>query len=837
MKRTEQLIEPSQTIKAYIEQHFRDAHPDAFDQDISELIALRRSAVQGKNGPDIHVKTLDALMLYQAQLSFLLTKFPSNIALGITYHLPFPPPFSFQTDPTISLPSLEFERASVLYNIAAVYAGLAANENRSENEGIKRALTYLQSASGTLHYLQKIVLPNLDNDLQSSFDTPLTNAGYDMTSSFIETLQLFCLAEAQECFWQRAIMEKYTNSVIAKLAMKVGGFYEDCLKAASGGFSPAAHYFPQEWIAHITAKKYFFEAVAQYRMSLEDLAKQRYGDEIARMKVADGLLKQATNEIRRPALLSDIKSLQETLSANLQRAIRDNDIIYVSPIPSPSNLPAIVPAGMVKPTCPVQIGDSLEWLASQPSGALFSNLVPYGVHVALDLYEDRKDTFVRMELEAKQEYLDANSATTLQSIGLPGSIIALERPAGLPPSLLKNAEQIFVDGGLKKAQYVLEQVTIASQSNAKLLEEALDILDQEASEEEGMVQHYPELLGRLEPSSIANKYWLDQAQRYRETLRQARKSDSEVKAKWDQWAPLISILAAGEDALLKHIPTSGKSTERDAELPHSARELQLLLEDLEDLRSHRLRLVAEGKRIASKDDIKPQVMDRVAKRSKGGKVEPEWFEDLFQKEMNKYERLGLEMDEQEVKQRRMLEDIKYRNELFINERQDDSRVKFREKKLQEMELAYWKWREIISNCEEGLKFHVGFGNLLVKFRDGVQNWVYGRREEMSTLINETRASIPPPSPEPIPSPTIPPPTFPRMALPPPTSAGWESAEDFLPPPPSVRKPLATPSTRASKVVEEEEEVMASPRRTTRSSKAKEEVVTPKPARKKGGMTV
>lgn len=46
--------------------------------------------------------------------------------------------------------------------------------------------------------------------------------------------------------------------------------------------------------------------------------------------------------------------------------------------------------------------------------------------------------------------------------------------------------------------------------------------------------------------------------------------------------------------------------------------------------------------------------------------------------------------------------LQERNEQFLAQRQDDSRVKYREKRLQEMELAYWKWREIIANCEEGL---------------------------------------------------------------------------------------------------------------------------------------
>lgn len=46
---------------------------------------------------------------------------------------------------------------------------------------------------------------------------------------------------------------------------------------------------------------------------------------------------------------------------------------------------------------------------------------------------------------------------------------------------------------------------------------------------------------------------------------------------------------------------------------------------------------------------------------------------------------------------------KTKNETFIHEKQEDSRVKHREKKLQEMEMAYWKWREIVGNCEEGIR--------------------------------------------------------------------------------------------------------------------------------------
>lgn len=48
----------------------------------------------------------------------------------------------------------------------------------------------------------------------------------------------------------------------------------------------------QSWINHITIKQLHFEAAAQFRMSQEDLDKGRYGDEIARLRVAEGLAKK-----------------------------------------------------------------------------------------------------------------------------------------------------------------------------------------------------------------------------------------------------------------------------------------------------------------------------------------------------------------------------------------------------------------------------------------------------------------------------------------------------------------------------------------------------------------
>jgi programmed cell death 6-interacting protein len=156
-----------------------------------------------------------------------------QIGLTITYHLPFPSsPFSFSPlsdpDPVISLSSLQYERASVLFNVAAVYSGLGADESRADGEGIKRALAYLQNAAGALSYLSSEVVPLLKcpswSAIKLSGGVAVGDgaAGYDMTESFINTLQNMVLAQAQECFWQKAVLEgTYKNGIIGRLAMKV----------------------------------------------------------------------------------------------------------------------------------------------------------------------------------------------------------------------------------------------------------------------------------------------------------------------------------------------------------------------------------------------------------------------------------------------------------------------------------------------------------------------------------------------------------------------------------------------------------------------------------------
>ncbi len=61
--------------------------------------------------------------------------------------------------------------------------------------------------------------------------------------------------------------------------------------------------------------------------------------------------------------------------------------------------------------------------------------------------------------------------STLQSLGLPGAITALERPTSLPPALLKKAEEIYEEGGLEKVQQLMSNVMKLGQADSAIIEE------------------------------------------------------------------------------------------------------------------------------------------------------------------------------------------------------------------------------------------------------------------------------------------------------------------------------------------------------------------------------
>ena len=364
----------SGAIKQYISTKY-DQHPDMFRHDLEAIDKLRSDAVTSL---EAHVSGIRKLSAYATQLVWIGGKFPIDIGVDFTWY----PALGFNTQRPTSQNNLRFELANILYNLASLYSQLAHSVNRSTSEGLKSACNYFCQAAGVMAYLKSDIVP----DMRS---TPPE----DMDLMTLESLQQLLLAQAQECFWSKAVKDGLKDGLIAKLAAKVSDFYD---RAAEYGTKSDS--ISTEWIHHMTAKHHHFAAAAQYRASRDCLDKQKYGEEVARLRDSLMCVNEALKESRwiNKTVLGDLNGLKTRVSEDLKRAEKDNDMIYLMPVPPKSELKTLDRAGMATPRIPPEISDPASALGERGiyGQPLFAKLVPYSVHVAASIYEERKNRLV-----------------------------------------------------------------------------------------------------------------------------------------------------------------------------------------------------------------------------------------------------------------------------------------------------------------------------------------------------------------------------------------------------------------------------------------------------------
>jgi programmed cell death 6-interacting protein len=285
--------------------------------------------------------------------------------------------------------------------------------NRSTSDGLKNAANNFCLGAGVLSYLRSDIIPEMRSSPPD-----------DMETMTLESLEKLLLAQAQECFWQKAVKDGLKDASISKLAARVSDLYSE-----AGDFGIRSDAISSEWIHHTTAKHHHFAAAAQYRAACDCLEKRKYGEEVARLRDSLLCVNEALKEQRyiNKAVLADLQGLKNRVTEDLKRAEKDNDMIYLSmhltpipalcmstnksqvPVPPKSELKTLDRANMVSAKVPKEVSDSNSMLGENaPLGRpLFSKLVPYSVHVAASIYVDRRDRVINNTIIEELETLTA----------------------------------------------------------------------------------------------------------------------------------------------------------------------------------------------------------------------------------------------------------------------------------------------------------------------------------------------------------------------------------------------------------------------------------------------
>jgi len=341
----------------------------------------------------------------------------------------------------------------------------------------------------------------------------------------------------------------FKNALIARLAIRAATLYRLSLTAIRNASPPIKHAFPSNWLPHLETKQYHFEAGSQYRKSIDEVEANSYGLgyglEIARLGQAQLQAKKGYDIARRanvaPPVLQDIKNLLETVQKNFTRAERDNDLIYHQDVPAASALPPIQEQVMANIIVHPGLMGPTSVLGDEPM--LFAELLGWGTREAINIYNHNKGVLIKDRIIDVAQELDDKVSKLLHSINLPSALEALERPIGLPPSLLKKADEVRSEQGPSRIEVSIDAVQKLERQDVDILNEAMDILDSEASEDEAARKEFP--LNR-QPSHEANNEFIEKEQRYRDILEQAAASDELVRQKWDEWETNIVELTLDE---------------------------------------------------------------------------------------------------------------------------------------------------------------------------------------------------------------------------------------------------------------------------------------------------
>ncbi|CAG8747096.1 15_t:CDS:2, partial [Funneliformis caledonium] len=410
-KRTDE-VDWASPLKRYIQTTYQE-DPEKYADEANAIHRLR----QDMRGAGKDVTGRDLLYRYYSQLELLDLRFPvdeNHIRVSFTWYDAF-------THKATSQFSLAYEKASVIFNIASVLSAIAASQNRSEPEGLKRAFNFFQASAERYTYIN-------DNFLHA----PST----DLSRDTVKLLTQLMLTQSQECFLEQSLGNKNKPGLIAKLAAQAGWSYGNIVENMGDLISRSV--FDRSWLTVCQIKHKYLTSIAQYQKSLACEKESKYGECVCRLNIAESLAKEANKLSNNfvsaftptvtPTLSPDTAiSLQELTKSNLalitekkNSSTKDNDIIYHEVVPQESVIPPIDKLNAVKPM-PIQDLYGANEMQKVIGQDIFQRLIPLSVHESASLYSEEKAKIVRSETE-RCDVSNGELEAALEYMKLPGAL-------------------------------------------------------------------------------------------------------------------------------------------------------------------------------------------------------------------------------------------------------------------------------------------------------------------------------------------------------------------------------------------------------------------------------
>ncbi|KIW86869.1 uncharacterized protein Z519_12490 [Cladophialophora bantiana CBS 173.52] len=402
-----------------LSQYIRTSYGDDPSKYVEEIGTLNRLRQDMRGAGADSASGRDLLYRYYGQLELLDLRFPIDEAhIKISFQW-----FDAFTRASTSQYSLAFEKASVIFNIAAVLSCHAAAQNRSEDKDLKTAYHSFQASAGMFTYINENFL-----------HAPST----DLNRETIKTLINIVLGQAQEVFMEKQVRDGKKPALLAKLAAQAQFLYSQAKEGLESDHARGV--FESSWLKLVQIKALHFSSLAEYYQALAEEETNQQGPAVARLQLAEKSSKQAYSLAKAfpsspssasnlgsdtaPTIQSITRRQMESVQEKLASSVKDNDFIYHQTVPAEASLSPVtkVPAAKAIPLSELYQGQDIQRIIGPD---IFQKIVPMSVTESASMYDEEKAKLIRSEAE-KVEQANGEMAASLDYLKLPNSLNVLK---------------------------------------------------------------------------------------------------------------------------------------------------------------------------------------------------------------------------------------------------------------------------------------------------------------------------------------------------------------------------------------------------------------------------
>jgi len=443
--RLPEAVDLQRGLTTYIQSNYSPDELKSVSKAIHDVHQMRNKIAQSivRNEAD-HGQSIEYFLQYYYTLLSLGARFPfgnqsQSSILGFksgkvpSVRVVFTWYDSFRHSNKVSDYDLNFEKASVLFDIAALYSRQAtqvkAQATAKDDGPIKEACRLFQCSSGVFEYLSKSV------ELGAASGLSL-----DLSAEGLGLLAKLMLAQAMACFFEKATFAA-SPKLVAKLAMGVSELFKQTyalcekprIKVISGRNDVYA------WETHCYYQMLCYQAASHYWLAKGLMAEDSYGEEIAHLEKAKTLLEGASRiEVSLLKNLTENRQRLETaIKTRLTQAQKDNDTIYYAAIPKQDTIR--------DPEAVISVKSLPFEIKMEQKDDAFGVLVSPGMKLQASEFKVKLNELIATTQKTVQEASDYTKMH-LSSLNLPAALEALEPSVGLPDDVWNQVAEVQSKG-------------------------------------------------------------------------------------------------------------------------------------------------------------------------------------------------------------------------------------------------------------------------------------------------------------------------------------------------------------------------------------------------------